>query len=452
VRYRPRTWSEKGIANIAKAMKTEKKERKKIYKSYLSTGGVTGMFRDFSVGFDIKVSEGSALLVEKAGESISASGKIEIDEGGILALVLPKMTPPFFESHEFTVVKPAGKTNTIEFEGEGEFRAKVSLIGETILFDKTLLTEQGEKAVVDELKLRMVLRPPSPREEDEDRQAIESGKMEKAFLYYKFDLKSDPEEVSGEVEVAGSGAAAPAASGGPAAGGTAEAVQSAPAGAPAASAAPAAPMTRTVSIKTTTPMLFMALTGQQDLANALASGNLGDTVSSSVGGAILSYPLSYAVKGVKWTLDLVGLRPDVAVRKSDAVRRRQAAAAASTQAGGTGGPSASQQIVASALDNTEMTIGKKIARNFYMNMHMILLDSSAFLTRGATTNAADAKSNPYGFITDLTYRRGGFKGEVKARWFGLPDDPRPETQREFYMGGSVSQPFKGVSQRDKFVW
>jgi hypothetical protein len=99
-----------------------------------------------------------------------------------------------------------------------------------------------------------------------------------------------------------------------------------------------------------------------------------------------------------------------------------------------------------------MMIGKQFARNFYVNMHLILLDSASFLTKTPTANAAEMKSNPYGFITDLSYRRSGYKGTLQARWFGLPDDPKPTEQREFSLRGEVNQSFHGVGQREKFEW
>jgi hypothetical protein len=290
------------------------------------------------------------------------------------------------------------------------------------------MTDAGEKALVDDLTVRLVLEPPSPRDAE---------KMEKRFLNFTYKLVTDPREVAGEVEMAAAGSAPASAS---AAGGE--------------SGVAAQPMTRLVAFVPSESALFAALTGQQELAAAVSGsgGGIGTTAVSTGVGAVIGYPMGLAVRGLKGVLDLVGLNPDVSVRKSEMARRRQTPAPAGAGAQTTGG----QQIAsgaAKALDNTELTVGKQLGKNLYANAHVILLDSSILMGR-TSSSAADNRSNSYGFITDLSYRTSRYKGTFKARWFGLPDDPKPNAQHpnELFLGGEINQSFRGISQKEKFEW
>jgi len=162
---------------------------------------------------------------------------------------------------------------------------------------------------------------------------------------------------------------------------------------------------------------------------------------------------------IKWALDFIGLRPDVLrVQKSDLVEagstsQQRNGSGMSPGGASTGGAQAgTSQMMAEALKNSEITIGKNVYKNVYMNWHGVLLDASSLLGSQTSSQMVASRSNMWGNILELEYRTNRYKVKTRYRAFGLPDDPNQVKQYEGYGGVEISQPFRGVGQRDKFVW
>ncbi len=413
VTYKPKTFLERGWGDIFKAVGSEEATFKEIGKRYVSLSGLKEIVGGLSVGFDVRIKEGSALKIAKRGDQVAAKGKLLIEAGGRLSLA----------HHDFTVVSEAGKENYIEFEGDEELQANVNVTGETVLYGQYLFTPTRESAFVEELPIRLMLTPLSPSEL--------ARRKKKPFLNFNYRLMAEPPMVVGEV----------------AASAAADRLQDEPAS--------SRQLSRSVLFIPDEITLFGALTGQQALVAAIQEGELKSQAASAGGRFIVVQLGAFVVKLFTWPLNLVGLKPDVSVRKSKLARRRREAArrqqalSPATQAtprvARVGGE---QSIAASVLDDTELTIGKRFAKNFYFNWSTILLDSSRLV--GRPISSLDTR--PYGFITELAYRTSRYKGTLKARWFGLPDDPDEDRRREFFVGGEMNQSFRGVSQRETFEW
>jgi hypothetical protein len=403
VSYRPKTFSEKAVDDALKAMRSGTKASTEVIKKYISIGGVAGLMRDLSVGFDVGIIEGSALHILKRGEIVTAKGRLSLEEGGELSLA----------GHDFIVGGDSGQENYIDFFPGETLRGFVNVTSETNLFNKYLLTSTGEKVHVDEMKIRMILVPPG-REEMKDRE-----KRDKVhFLNFEYGLVAEPPRVIGEVEFPGAGEGQAS--------------------------------RRTVSFEPTKEALFAALTGQEDLAAAAQEG-VGAKVGSAVGSKLLSVPLGLLVRILRFPLGMVGF--DVSVGKSELARRQDAMAAANQASADSAGSSGGMGIVAGALDNTELTVRRRIAKNFYFNTHMILLDSTQLMGRDAASVEQNA-TRPVGAITELSYRTSRYKGTVRTRWFELPDDTKPDADqpKEVFVGGQVNQMFRGVGQKEEFEW
>lgn len=401
--YRPRTLSEKAVDDALKAVRSGGEARMEVIKQYLSFGGLTGLMRDLSVGFDVGIVEGSALEIAKRGGAMAAKGEIGLEEGGEVALAGKK----------FIVGGGAGSRNYIEFKPGDQLSGYVNITSETTLFNKYLLTNTGERVHMDRLRIRMVLSPPSADELDE------WGRSRKEqFLIFKYELVAEPPRVIGEVESAGAGEGQPS--------------------------------RRTVSFRPTSGALFAALTGQEDLAGA-AQESAGTAAGSTIGGKIVGVPLGLAVKLLRLPLGLIGA--DVSVGKSEMARQRDETSASSRSAAGTNGAAGGMEdFMAGALDNTEVTIEYRIAKNLYANWRTILLDSSRLMRR-TSTGLGSEMSNPIGNIAELSYRTSSYKGTIRTRFFEMPDDTDLDARpREYYLGGQVNRMFHGVGQKDDFVW
>jgi len=417
------------------------------------------------VGFDVKIrqsTEGSGRLkLVKVANWVSIHGKLILEPGGKVNVKLP---PNLIETHEFVLVQDTGRAvqslsrdQMIQFEGElppnegessilstkgGEgldvrLNGSVSLVGETVLRDKILQTDSGELATVDELKVRIILYPPS------------AGEMvnpnDKRLL--KFDVKfiSEPETVTGEVADLG------------AAGGAAGSTGAMPA-TDAAEGASTIAMTRQVSIRPTQGALLAALTGLDVLSSGAGQGGAGTTMMGrawdSMKTAWYGAIFSYALMPVKWGLEWMGIRLDqLAVKKSDIVTKRQAPPSVIASAPGAAGNSmtGSQQMLADALSNSELTIGKSLGPEFYASGHFMLLDAAALGARYSSDMVANG-GNTWGGIYELEYRKSRYKLSTKYRDFGLPDDPQQLKPFELYGGVEVNQEFRGVGQKEKFIW
>jgi hypothetical protein len=462
--YAPRTFEEKVLANLMK-MWEGRDARKKVAKTYGTTGGVLSTGRDYMVGFNVKLrqsTEGSGRLrLVKVGNFVTIDGKIILEPGGKVNVKLP---PNLIETHEFVLVQDTGRAvqslsrdQMIEFEGElppderessitsskggdaldVKLNGSVSLVGETVLRDKILQTDSGELATVDELRVRIVLYPPSPVEM--------ADPNDKRLL--KFDVKfiSEPETVTGQVADIG------------AAGGAAGSTGAMPAADAGEGASPVA-MTRQVSIRPSQGALLAALTGLDVLSSGAAQGGTGTTMMGraweSMKTAWYGAIFSYALMPIKWGLEWMGIRLDqLAVKKSDLVKKQAPPSAiASAQGAAAGGMTGSQQMLADALSNSEITIGKSLGPEFYASAHFILLDVPGAMGAQYSANLAADTASTWGQIYELEYRKSRYKLNAKYRGFGLPDDPQQLKAYELYGGVEVNQAFRGVGRKEKFVW
>jgi len=411
VSYAPESiWSKIGKSGFK--FLTDKTARKNILKQFSTTGGVAagiqGGLRDLAVEFDVRIKDGSRMRLSKVREEYGAEGSLELDPGSKINLILVTPNPPFLVKVPFTIVDDPGKRQEISFPG-GEFglRANVALTGEDILIDHVFKTPEGD-AKVDELHVRLILEPPSLADElaqkrDEARQ----------FLNFKMSFKAEPDTVTGEVDVVS--------------------------GAPTAQAGSGTQQTRPVTIRPTQGDLYAALTG----ADAL--GGSGSDMTKAAASAGVQSGLNVVLMPVKWLLGLFGI--DLAVKKSDQAGRRQPTPVPGADPG-SGGTQPS--ILASALQSQEMTVGKQLLPNLYLNNHTVLLDAGTFLNRSSST-IASTKTNPVGDTTELEFRNAKFKAKMGYRWNALPDDP-VINKGEWFGKMEVNQSFSGVSQREPLNW
>jgi len=385
---------------------TDKAARKNILKQFSTTGGVTaglqGAAKDLAVEFDVRIREGSRMRLSKVREEYGAEGSLELEPGSKINLILVTPNPPFLVKVPFTIVDDPGKKQEISFPG-GEFglRANVALTGEDILIDRTFNTPDGA-AKVDELHVRLVLVPRS------DAELLEQKRDEpRQFLNFKMSFAAEPDTVTGEVDVLGG--------------------------------APGAQQTKPVTIHPTQGDLYAALTGADSLGT-------GSDVASAAASAGVQSGLNIVLLPFKWALGLIGI--DIAVKKSDTAGRHQAAPAATPGDPGAGGNQPS--LLATALQNQEMTVGKQLLPNLYLNNHTILLDANSIFARSTATLAA-TKSNTVGDTTELEFRNARFKAKIGRRWTDLPDDPILG-KGEWFGKMEVNQSFSGVSQREPLNW
>ncbi len=406
---------------------TDKEARRNFFHQFSNgrsaSASVQGFVRDLAVEFDVRIKEGSKMRLSKVRDEYAADGELVMEPGSKISLVLPTVTPPFLTSIPFTLVDEPGKKQRVVFLGAG-FRANVELTGETILFDRTLKSAAGEAATVDELHVRLILEPPKDdqgtREQEEPR-----------LMNFRMSFASEPKTITGIVttEATAPGNAPAAGAGGA---GTAPAAQG---------------QSHPVTLTPTQSDLFVALTG----VDALTTGaNMG----SELTGAGFSQGLNLVLKPLKWLLGMAGI--DLSVKKSDQAKRHQAAAATTAAAGGGGSadPAAAgnPSVIASALQNQEVTIGRALGSNFYLNNRTVLLDASSFLNRNAPSSLAATQTTTYGNTTQLEFRTSRFKASVGRRWNPLPDDPDVFHKFENFGKVEVNQSFAGVSQREPFSW
>lgn len=405
VTYAPRSAASKAGSSFWKLLTGDRAALKKYIAQYASKAGVLEFFRQTALGFDLRIREGSSIRLVKEydalkhGDSLRAFGEVALEPRGKVSM--GPMT--------FTLVDEPGLQQRIGFIGNDPMEAHVALVAETTLYDKKLSTGSGEVATVEELKVRLKLTPPDPSDFNYRKQ--------EGFMQFSTDIVSEPEKVAGEVAIAPSAGT----EGDPAAG----------------------PQTRPVSFTPDKGSLMLALFGLDSLAavgsSAAAAG--GSTVGSEITQSAATGIINAILSPIRKLLGLDVL----SVRKSElANRRKTGGAAASTTPGG-----ASQK--GSAFDNTELTAGVALPFNLFLNQHVILLDAGGLSARGTSGLTAN-QSSPTGFITELEFRRSGFKIKTKGRWFGLPDDPQVLKKYELFGGIEVNQGFQGVSRREPFVW
>jgi hypothetical protein len=417
VSYTPESiWSKLGKSGLK--FLTDKTARKNIMKQFSTRGGVAAGLqagaRDLAVEFDVKVKQGSRMRLSKFREEYGAEGSLELEPGSKINLILVTPNPPFLVKVPFTIVDDPGRKQEISFPG-GEFglRANVELTAENILLDHTFNTPEGA-ARVDELAVRLVLVP------RRDLELMDQKREEdKQFLNFKMSFMAEPETVTGEVDVV---SAQPAA------------------GAVGTAAGTAVAQTRPVTIRPTQGDLYSALTGADTLSGA------GADVGKAAASAGVQSGLNIVLMPFKWALGLIGI--DIAVKKSDQSGHRQAAPAPAPGDPTTGGNQPS--ILASALQNQEMTVGKQLAPNLYLNNHTVLLDAATLLNR-STSTLATTKTNTIGDTTELEFRNARFKAKIGYRWNSLPDDPVVD-KGEYFGKMEVNQSFSGVSQREPLNW
>lgn len=412
VTYAPASFLTKGAIKGIKGLFGDREGFRKFLKAYSSKSGVAQGLTEEMLAFDVKIKDGSFIFAEiSPKQEPKVDGHLDLEPGG-------KVT--FAYSIAFRLVDEPGLSQRIEFQPGERLEAHVSLVAETVLFDKMFTTDQGP-AMVDEVAVRLVLSPPVHFERDEkDRQA--------GFLKYTFDIVAEPKTITGEVEVPADKVVAAA---GVDPGADAEAVT----------------RTRPVTFTPDKAGLMTALFGFDKIASAAtpAAGtdksteaveNLKSTATTSVFNAVLA-PLR----------KLFGL--DVlSVRKSQSARRK-------TRAPANGSPGGAQTgLLASTLEDKELTIGKALTRTLFLNTHAIYLDAAALSQRSVTGLSAQ-QSSSVGLTAELEYRRSFYKLTARRRAYALPDDPKQKDfigEGELFLGGEMSRNFTGVSQREPFRW
>ena len=400
-------------------------------KNSVAKGGLSGTIRDTLLEFDVAVKEGSQIKLIKNRETATASGKISLEPGGRLFMQMG------LSRYEFTLVDEQKVEHYMEFLPGDEMAANVSALGEIIFRNVNVRADDNTNVAVDEFRIRVEVSPPDEYRDSDLKKAMEENK---SMLRYTLKLKSEPDTVSGQVveeqstKTAASGAGAVATS------------------VVASGAAPA----RSMTFKPSQRAILLVLTGLDKLTGPASGGDSGLTTLLKDTGVGLFLDLVIA-RPIKWGLDAIGLRPDVLrVQKSDIAESgstsQKNAAATGTPLAGTQGASGTSQMMTDALNNSEITIGKNIYKNVYMNWHGVLLDASSLLGSRNSSQMASQRSNMWGNILELEYRTSRYKAKTRYRAFGLPDDPNQVRQYEAYGGVEISQPFRGVGQRDKFVW
>lgn len=361
---------------------------------------VRGLLMGAALGFDVKIKDGSSLKYVKEGETFRAFGKVALEPGGELSLLRRK----------FVIVDIPGKEQVLEFLGGERIAPRVWAIGETVLYDVMLTTDTGENALVDELKIRLIVTP-----RDDQPVLGESDDAGESFLNYRLELVAEPEIVSGVVELARE-----------------EGTEN------------SAALVKPVTLRPSQGALLAALTG----IGSMHKGSQGDQLVTSAAGGIIGGGLDMMVEPIRWMLERTGMVDVFRVRKANVARRRQAPGEA-TATGSSGG---TQDAVASALENTEVTIGKNF-KNVYVGYHGILLDASGMLGTGRRSVAAEQSPSPLGHELELVYRKGSFKLKGKGRFYGLPDDVKLDQKpQEVFAGGEISRSFSGVGQAEAFEW
>ncbi len=361
---------------------------------------VRGLLMGVALGFDVRIKDGSSLKYIKQGETFRAFGKVALEPGGELSLLRRK----------FVIVDIPGKEQVLEFMGGDRIAPRVWAVGETVLYGVMLTTDTGESALVDELKVRLIVTPSG-----EHPKVAENGQAGESFMDYRLELAAEPEVVSGVVELAREE------------------------GADNQSAS-----VKPVTVRPSQGALLAALTG----IGSVRKGSQGDQLVTSAAGGIIGGALDMLVEPVRWMLERTGMVDVFRVRKASMARRRQSPAetAASGSSGG------AQDAVASALENTEVTIGKNF-RNVYVGYHGILLDASGMLGTGRRSVTAEQSPSPLGHELEVVYRKGSFKLKGKGRFYGLPDDVKLDQKpQEIFAGGEISRSFSGVGQAEAFEW
>jgi hypothetical protein len=407
-------------------------------KDSVSKGGISGALRDALLEFDVSVKEGSSIRFRKTRDSMTASGKISLEPGGKLYMRTG------ISRYEFTLVDEQKVEHYMEFLPGDELAANVSALGEIVFRNVNVRADDNTNVSVEEFRIRVDVSPPDEVRDSDIKRTLEENK---SFLRYTLKLRAEPDTVTGQVieeqadTAAGAGAGAP---GGGAGGG--------------AAATASAPVARNMTFKPSQRAILLVLTGVDKLAAAAGDSGITTLLKDTGVGLFLDIVVA---RPIKWALDFIGLRPDVLrVQKSDLVEASSASqqrAGSSLAPGGasTGGAQATagtSQMMAEALNNSEITIGKNVYKNVYMNWHGVLLDASSLLGSQASSQVGAQRSNMWGNILELEYRTNRYKVKTRYRAFGLPDDPNQVRQYEGYGGVEISQPFRGVGQRDKFVW
>ncbi|HXJ75649.1 MAG TPA: hypothetical protein VNM37_22525, partial [Candidatus Dormibacteraeota bacterium] len=292
---------------------TDKAARRNLMNQFSTksgaTAGILAGTRDAAVEFDVRIKEGSSMMLSKIKEEYGAEGKLELEPGSKINLILPSPTTVVTKV-PFTIVDDPGKRQEVSFPG-GEFglRANVTMTAEKILFDHSFQTPDGP-ATVDELRVLLTLVPRTEQElldqkRDEDRQ----------FLNFKMSFSAEPDTVTGQVE-AKEGAGPP----------------------------------HPVTIRPSQADLFTALTG------ADAATGSGDAMKSSLASAGVQGGLNFVLRPIKWALGLIGF--DIGVKESSQSKRRQPTPA--TTPGDPGPGSTQPSVLASALQSQEMTVGRQL--------------------------------------------------------------------------------------------
>jgi len=400
-------------------------------KNNVSKGGLSGTIRDTLLEFDVVVKEGSSIKIIKNRETTTASGKISLEPGGKLFMQMG------LTRYEFALVDEQKVEHYMEFLPGEEMAANVSAQGETILRNINVRADDNTNVSVDEFRVRVDVSPPDEVRDSDVKRTLEENKQ---FLRYTLKLRAEPDTVTGTV-IAEQGPATAGAGGIPGSGGSAGG-------------------SRSLTFKPSQRAILLVLSPFDKMASGNASGDSGLTtmLKDTTVGLFLDMVIA---RPIKWALDFIGLSPDVLrVQKSEIVE----AGSTSLQKGGpgsapAGSPSAgaqatpgTSQMIGDALNNSEITIGKNIYKNLYMNWHGVLLDASGLLGSRNSSQLAAQRSNMWGNILELEYRTTRYKAKTRYRAFSLPDDPNQVKQYEAYGGVEISQPFRGVGQRDKFVW
>jgi len=426
VRYRPPSLAAKFATGAVDAVTGNVDALNKMAGS-----GLGGAMRSTLLDFDVVIKDGSAIKVKKERETRTAGGKMALEPGGKLILWAGITT------YEFTLVNDLGVKHEVEFLPGDELAANVSATGEIVMRNKPINTGEGNQvATVDEIGIRINLRPPDEVRDTDVKRALEASHQ---FLRYTMNLSSNPEVVSGVVTVTD--------------------VQAAQAGQPAnVVAAPAQPVTFRPDQKA----LLLALS--PDLAGFTKPGGgsqiFGDFMKTTGIWVIFDTLIARPIKAIL-NLDVLKFQKSETMAASSAATTGVAASgggsAGTAGGGGTGtasasSPSSSQQFMADVLKNSEVTIGKSLPWNFYTNWHVIMLDTT-WLTgaRNSTAIGAEAPSKT-GVIGELEYHTLQYKATGRWRFFSLPDDPYLDKKYEGYVGVEMNQMFAGVGQRERFIW
>ena len=401
-------------------------------KNTVGKGGISGAIRDTLLELDVVVREGSSIKIIKTREGTTASGKVSLEPGGKIIMYMPLR-------YEFTLVDEQKVEHYIEFlpgePGEG-LSANVSAQGEIIFRNTNVRADDNTNVSVDEFRIRVDVSPPDEFRDSEMKRTMDESKQ---FLRYTMKLRAEPDTVTGQVV---------------------EEQTTPTAGAAGAGASAAAPVSRNMTFKPSQRAILQVLNPFDKMSAGAGTGDSGLTTLLKDTGIGLFLDIAVA-RPIKWALDIIGLRPDVLrVQKSEIVEAGSTSlqkngtgmTAAGSASTGTQATAGTSQMMADALNNSEITIGKNVYKNVFVNWHGILLDASSLLGSQNSSQMATQRSNMWGNILELEYRTNRYKAKTRYRAFGLPDDPNQVKQYEAYGGVEISQPFKGVSQSEKFVW